>query len=150
VNVTGSDVVRAFIAAWNANDLDAVVSFLDEDVFYHNVPVQPIRGRAAVEQYLRGAGPWDRVDWQLLSIAENGSTVLTERIDAFVIRGRHVSLPLMGAFEIENGRITSWRDYFDLQTYVSQLGDAGRPGPAVGAGRAADASDASSSAGETE
>ena len=119
--MTNSDVVRAFIAAWNANDLDAIVSFLADDVFYHNIPVEPIRGRAAVEQYLRGAGPWDSVQWDLLSIAENGSKVLTERIDGFVIKGARVSLPVMGTFELENGRITAWRDYFDLASYVSQL-----------------------------
>jgi limonene-1,2-epoxide hydrolase len=119
--VTNSDVVRAFIAAWNDNDLDAIVSFLADDVFYHNIPVEPIRGRAAVEQYLRDAGPWDSVDWQLESIAENGAKVLTERIDGFVIRGARVNLPVMGTFEIANGRITAWRDYFDLASYVSQL-----------------------------
>jgi limonene-1,2-epoxide hydrolase len=126
--LTPIDTVRAFIAAWNANDMDQVVSFFADDVFYHNVPVEPIRGKAAVERYLKDAGPWDRVDWQLLAIAANGATVLTERIDAFVIRGQHVSLPLMGAFEIENGRIKAWRDYFDLQMYVRQL-PAGGPAP---------------------
>jgi limonene-1,2-epoxide hydrolase len=119
--VTNSDVVRAFIAAWNDNDLDAIVSFLADDVFYHNIPVEPIRGRAAVEKYLRDAGPWDSVEWQLKSIAENGTKVLTERIDGFVIRGAHVSLPVMGTFEIANGRIAAWRDYFDLASYVNQL-----------------------------
>jgi limonene-1,2-epoxide hydrolase len=115
------ETVRAFIAAWNANDMDKVVSFFTEDVFYHNIPVEPIRGKSAVEQYLKSAGPWDKVDWKLLAIAASGSTVLTERIDEFVIRGRSVSLPLMGAFEIEDGRIKAWRDYFDLQMYVRQL-----------------------------
>ena len=119
--MTNTELVRAFIGAWNANDIDAIMSFLDDDVFYHNIPVEPVRGRTAVEQFIRSSGPWDRVDWQLLSIAENGDKVLTERIDAFVIGGRTVSLPVMGTFEIHRGKITAWRDYFDLATYVNQL-----------------------------
>ena len=115
------DIVRAFVDAWNANDMERVVSFLHEDVFYHNVPVEPIRGRAAVARYLQDAGPWDAVDWQLLAIAATGSTVLTERIDGFVVRGQPVRLPLMGAFEIEDGKIKAWRDYFDMQMYVRQM-----------------------------
>ena len=27
----------------------------------------------------------------------------------------------MGTFEIEDGKIKAWRDYFDLNTYMSQL-----------------------------
>jgi len=119
--MTNTETVRAFIDAWNANNIDAIVSFLDDDIFYHNIPVEPVRGRKAVEQFIRSLGPMDRIDWQLLSIAENGPKVLTERIDAFVINGRTVSLPVMGTFEIRGGKITAWRDYFDLATYVNQL-----------------------------
>jgi len=118
------DVVRSFIAAWNANDLERVVGHLHEDVFYHNVPVEPIRGRAAVKAYLDGKGGFDWVDWKLLAIAESGNTVLTERIDDFGVGGVDVSLPLMGAFEIEGGQIRAWRDYFDMAMYRRQL-DAG-------------------------
>ena len=119
--MTNTDTVRAFIDAWNANDMKAVVSFFSDDVFYHNIPLEPMRGRKVVEEFLRGSGPWDKIDWQLLSIAENGSKVLTERIDAFVTNGKTVSLPVMGTFEINEGKITAWRDYFDLATFVNQL-----------------------------
>ncbi len=117
-----TDVVRSFIAAWNANDLPGVVAHLHPDVVYHNVPVDPIHGREAVRAYLLGKGGFDWVDWKLLAIAETGQKVLTERIDAFGIGGRDVSLPLMGIFEIEDGLIRAWRDYFDLAMYRRQLG----------------------------
>ena len=109
-----ADVVRSFIAAWNANDLERVVAHLHPEVFYHNVPVQPIQGRDAVRSYLFGKGGFEWVDWKLLAIAESGSKVLTERIDDFGIGGRDISLPLMGIFEIEDGLIRAWRDYFDI------------------------------------
>jgi limonene-1,2-epoxide hydrolase len=115
------DVVRSFIAAWNANDIPRVVAHLHDDVVYHNVPVDPIRGRAAVESYLNGKGGFDWIDWKLLAIAESGNQVLTERIDDFRIGGRDVSLPVMGIFEIEDDLIRAWRDYFDMAMYQRQL-----------------------------
>lgn len=116
-----SDVVRSFVAAWNANDLDRVAAHLHEDVIYHNVPVEPIHGRAAVQAYLTGKGGFDWVDWKLLALAESGNKVLTERIDDFSLGGVAVSLPLMGIFEIEDGRIRAWRDYFDMAMYRRHL-----------------------------
>jgi limonene-1,2-epoxide hydrolase len=54
-----------------------------------------------------------RVD--MLAIAEAGGKVLTERIDHMIDADGKVlmSAPVMGIFEIEGGKITAWRDYFD-------------------------------------
>ncbi len=113
--------VLSFVAAWNANDIEAVVAHLHEDVFYHNVPVDPIHGRAAVSEYLHNIGKFDWVNWRVLAIAESGNRVLTERIDEFRLAGRNISLPLMGIFEVEQSLIRSWRDYFDMAMYRRQL-----------------------------
>ena len=120
-SVSPGDVVRSFIAAWNANDLERIVAHLHPDVLYHNIPVAPIRGRAAVHAYLAGKGGFDWVDWKLLAIAESGAKVLTERVDDFGIAGASISLPVMGTFEIEGELIRAWRDYFDLESYRRQL-----------------------------
>ena len=115
------DVVRAFVAAWNRMDFEAVVAALDAHVHYHNLPMEPIDGREAVRAYLEKAWRFDEVDWQLINIAADGEAVLTERVDNFVINGRPVSLPVMGTFEVRDGRIVAWRDYFDLADYRAQL-----------------------------
>ena len=58
----------------------------------------------------------------MLNISESGSTVLTERVDVFAFPGGHeIALPVMGAFDIERGKITGWRDYFDMNQFMSQL-----------------------------
>jgi limonene-1,2-epoxide hydrolase len=114
-------VAYEFIAAWNANDMNRVLALMDENVRYHNMPVAPLDGKAAVAQYLASKGGFDWIDWKLLSIAVNGERVLTERVDDFSIGGVEVSLPIMGVFEIRNGKILAWRDYFDLETYRRQL-----------------------------
>ena len=114
-------VVEQFIDAWNRMDFDAIIDVLDEDVFYHNIPMAPVRGRKAVRDYLKGAWRFDSVEWQTINIASDGNIVLTERADNFVINGTDVSLPVMGAFEVVDGRIKAWRDYFDLAGYKRQL-----------------------------
>jgi limonene-1,2-epoxide hydrolase len=115
------DVVRSFIAAWNANDLERVLAHLHPEVVYHNVPLAPLHGLPAVRAYLQGIGRFDWIDWKLLALAVDGHKVLTERRDDFRLRGTEVSLPLMGIFEVEGGRIRAWRDYFDLAMYRRQL-----------------------------
>jgi limonene-1,2-epoxide hydrolase len=132
IDLSPIDVVRSFIAAWNANDIDRVIAHMHEDVVYHNMPVAPIAGRAAVKAYLDGKGGFDWIDWKLLAIAASGNKVLTERVDDFSLGGTVVSLPLMGIFEVDAGKIRAWRDYFDMATYRRQLEAprAARPAPA--------------------
>jgi limonene-1,2-epoxide hydrolase len=110
-----------FIDAWNRMDWDAVVGALADDVCYHNIPMEPINGREAAAGFITGMQP-QSVNWEVLSIAENGASVLTERVDNFVMAdGKKVSLPVMGTFEIEDGKIKAWRDYFDLASFTSQM-----------------------------
>lgn len=52
---------------------------------------------------------------ELKAIAATGNTVLTERIDHLLAAdGSEVEgSAVMGTFEVENGKIVAWRDYFD-------------------------------------
>ena len=118
---TPEQTVRRFIAAWNAMDFDAVIDGLAQDIYYHNMPMEPVVGIDGVREYLRSAWTFSECHWELVNIAVANETVLTERVDAFVINGRSVVLPLMGVFEVHNGKITVWRDYFDLADYRTQL-----------------------------
>jgi limonene-1,2-epoxide hydrolase len=34
--------------------------------------------------------------------------------------GKSIALPVAGVFEIRNGKIAAWRDYFDMQTWLKQ------------------------------
>lgn len=115
--------VRAFIAAWQRNDLDEIMSFFADDCVYHNMPVAPVRGLEATRAVIKGfASMASRVEWVLHQIAETeAGVVLTERTDRFEIGGRWVELPVMGSFELAGGRITAWRDYFDLAQFQRQL-----------------------------
>jgi limonene-1,2-epoxide hydrolase len=117
------DVVLAFIDAWNNRDWDAIEAAFTEDVVYHNIPMEPMVGKAAAVAGIRQMQP-ESVDWQVLNIAAAGDAVLTERVDNFVMAGgKSISVPVMGTMEIEDGKIKAWRDYFDLATFTTQMQD---------------------------
>ena len=119
--MSNSDIVRAFVGSINSMDWEAAGAALADDVVYHNMPLDKIEGRDAALAVLKGL-PAETVDWQMLSIAEDGNKVLTERVDNFEMAGgKEISLPVMGTFEIRDGKISAWRDYFDLASYTAQL-----------------------------
>jgi limonene-1,2-epoxide hydrolase len=121
------DVVRSFIEAWSRNDLDELMSFFAPDCVYHNIPVAPVRGLEATRATLKGfASMATKIEWVLHQIAETATgVVLTERTDRFQMGGRWVELPVMGSFELQGGKISAWRDYFDLAQFQRQLPGAG-------------------------
>ena len=58
----------------------------------------------------------------MTGIAVSGNVVLNERIDIFTHEnGGQITLPVMGTLTVENGKITVWRDYFDLGSFERQL-----------------------------
>ena len=119
---TNSQLVKDFIQAWNAKELDRAADMLAEDVFYHNIPMDPINGREASRAFFKSMADAEKIQWDLLNIAENGNIVMTERVDRFVMAGgKEIAVPLMGIFEIEGGHIKVWKDYFDLATFQSQM-----------------------------
>jgi limonene-1,2-epoxide hydrolase len=117
------EVVRSFFAAVNANDLERIVGFFADDAVYHNIPVQPVTGAAAIRGVLQSfLGLSSEVDWVVHHLAESSDgVVLSERTDRFLIGGRWIELPVMGAFRVRDGRIAEWRDYFDMKQFQDQL-----------------------------
>jgi len=118
-----TDVVMAFIGAWNARDFEKIMSFFDAQSFYHNLPMDPVTGtqaiRGVLEAFFNSAS---EIDWEVHGISETSDgTVLTERSDKFLINGQWMTLPVMGAFELDGQIIRKWRDYFDLKTFESEM-----------------------------
>jgi limonene-1,2-epoxide hydrolase len=113
--------VTAFIAAIERRDLDAALELVADDCEYDNVPIGPVHGRDGVRTVL---GPVversDEIAWPVLRSAVAGPVVFNERLDRFRIGARWVELPVTGVWEVRDGLITVWRDYFDLATYRRQ------------------------------
>lgn len=114
---------RRFISHWEERDLDSIVGQVAEYIFYHNIPMEPVRGRNALKEFiaplLAGA---EKIEWQIHQIAEtSGGAVLTERTDTFFMKtGDNICVRVMGVFEFNTvGEISQWRDYFDLAEFRS-------------------------------
>ncbi len=119
------DRARAFFRAWEARDMDAILAAVAEGVFYHNIPMAPMTGKAALKEF---AGPFlggaERAEWEVHHIAESrDGVVLSERTDHFhMAGGKTITIRVMGALEFNAvGEIAKWRDYFDLAEFQSQM-----------------------------
>ena len=112
---SAEQVVRDFCAAASNHDPEVLRSFFSEDVVYHNIPMDPAEGieaaMAVIDMFL---GMCEALEFEIHHLASDGSTVLTERTDTFTIKGKTAPLPVMGAFHVSDGKITAWRDYFDM------------------------------------
>lgn len=116
------ELVRRFCAAWQEADVAQILDFFVEDAVYHNMPIQPVQGKDAmkgmIEQFM---APFERAEFAITHIAASGDVVLTERVDRFFGADKTVELPVMGTFEIKDGKIAAWRDYFDLGAWTRQM-----------------------------
>ena len=99
------------------------MSFFSDDAVYHNIPVDPVVGRENIRATMAGftAGV-DAVEFDVRHAVADGAIVMTERVDHFHSAAKVISLPVMGVFEVSDGKIAAWRDYFDLNQFMSQLG----------------------------
>ena len=114
--------VNAFMQHIESKDIDSAVALLADNVSYENMPIDPISGRDAVRQVLEGfLQPAVHVEWRVTREWEVGGTVINERLDRFQIGDGWLELPVAGFFQVEDGLITLWRDYFDMGSYMSQL-----------------------------
>jgi limonene-1,2-epoxide hydrolase len=112
---SAEQVVRDFCAAASTRDGDVLRAYFADDIVYHNIPMDPAEGieatMAVIDMFV---GMCDALEFEIHHLASDGTTVLTERTDTFTIKGTTSPLPVMGAFHVVDGKITAWRDYFDM------------------------------------
>ena len=107
-------LIREFIAAWERRDTDHIVDAFADDSVYHSVPLTPIVGKAAIRDFVASFEGKPPGRLEIRHQVAGDHVVLHERTDYLTMNGKAVTLPIMGVFEIEDGRITAWREYFDL------------------------------------
>ena len=119
------DVVQSFCEAWVKGDIDALVDYFTDDAVYHNIPIAPVSGKDAIRATIAGfTGGVDSIEFRVLAIAASGNVVLTERDDVFTMPNATIELPVMGTFEVQGDKIAAWRDYFDMNQFMSQMPSA--------------------------
>ena len=117
------ETVAAFIAAIEAKDVDAAVALAAAGISYENMPIDPVVGHEALARTLHGfLAPASTVEFRILKQWTFDRTVINERLDRFQIGDGWLELPIAGIFEIDDdGKISLWRDYFDMGSYTRQF-----------------------------
>jgi limonene-1,2-epoxide hydrolase len=124
---TNIAVVRRLCENWPWLSRNDFRELMAPDCDYRNIPVAGDKHVGPDEAHAllsRMQEAWN-IDLEVLSIAAGGASVLTERIERF----RHKAgkrddcdLPVMGAFELKDGKITAWRDYFEMSHAKALMG----------------------------
>jgi len=122
------EVVRRFCAAWSDNMGAAeLAAFFADDAVYHNIPLAPVTGREAIANniatFIRPGAPGiESLALRLINIVAEGPIVMTERVDVFKVPNKSFELQVMGIFEVRDGKIDAWRDYFDMNQFTTRMG----------------------------
>ena len=113
--MTPEEIVNAFVGALEQLDVDTALTFVADDVEYDNVPMGKVFGpdgvRATLTPFLASC---TEVEWRILHQAASGDVVMNERIDRFHMPKGWIEIAVAGLFVVRDGKITLWRDYFDL------------------------------------
>lgn len=118
---SADDLVTEFCRLWASPDADKLAAYFTEDAVYHNIPMQPLHGRAAIKDFIEGfTVALDGIDFRIHRQLSNGELVMNERTDVLRRKdGGEIHLPVAGIFEVQEGRIAAWRDYFDMAAITS-------------------------------
>ena len=116
------EIVRAFMTAMERKDYDSGLKFLSADCEYTNMPMSTVCGpegvRAVLEPFF---APVIENQFKILREATSGPIVFIERLDRHRLAKGWVELPVTGVLEVHNGKITVWREYFDLATIMKEM-----------------------------
>lgn len=119
---TNEEIVGDFIAAWSRLNVDEIVAFFAPDGTYHNMMNKPVSGHDNLRRFIGGfIKDWTQTNWDVLNIVSQGDIVMAERLDRTRLGTKSVDLPCCGVFELADGKIRIWRDYFDLATYTRAI-----------------------------
>jgi len=115
-------IVTEFCNAWPRKNIEELLAFFTDDAVYHNIPMDPARGKAAIKAVINSFLPMSKsIEFKILHTTAAGNVVMNERIDIFDTGSKKISLPVAGVFEVNNGKISAWRDYFDMAMYTKQM-----------------------------
>jgi limonene-1,2-epoxide hydrolase len=129
---SSGDIVDEFIRAYVRRDADAALELVTDDFVFEHIPMPEstiVRGKEQLRGRIMGAiAAAERVDWKILHQVDGGDVVMNERVDDFsfpegMFAQTHTSTRVAGVFELRDGKIAAWRDYYDLKTgWLDQVG----------------------------
>jgi limonene-1,2-epoxide hydrolase len=114
---TPLETVETFLTAFVVMDFDTALTLVADDCEYTNIPIGTVRGHIGVREVLEPFfAPIHENEFLITRKATNGPVVFLERLDRHRLDHGWRELPINSVFEVHDGLITVWRDYFDLMT----------------------------------
>jgi limonene-1,2-epoxide hydrolase len=120
--MTPLETIKAFMKAMEPLDYDTALQYVAETCEYTNPPpIGTVTGPAGVRAVLEPFfAPTLENAFVILRELAAGPVVMLERLDRHRLADKWVELPVTGVYEVHEGKITYWRDYFDAATILSQ------------------------------
>ena len=79
-------------------------------------------GREAISKRIGGPPGISKIELRIRHIGVVDGVVFIERVDDFVYRGHHGTVPVVGVVEVAQGHVTAWREYYDRAQMIEALG----------------------------
>lgn len=120
--MTPTQTVKTFLNAMEPLNYDKALTLVSANCEYTNPPpIGTVRGPAGVRAVLEPFfSPTLENEFRVIRESANGPIVFLERLDRHRVADKWVELPVTGVFEVHDGLITYWRDYFDAATIMAQ------------------------------
>ncbi len=121
-SVSSIEVVRRFLEHMERLNYDAAMKLVSANCEYTNPPpLGTVHGPAGIRAILEPFfAPTLENEFKILRESTTGPIVFAERLDRHRLSDKWVELPVTGVFEVHDGLITVWREYFDATTIISQ------------------------------
>jgi limonene-1,2-epoxide hydrolase len=106
----------------HTGEASGAADFLAPGAKWMNNSLPAVRGRERIRKVVR-ALEWinTEVDVYVHTISVEGSTVMTERTDVLTWGPMRVQFWVCGRFDVRDGQIVLWRDYFDYLTIFAAI-----------------------------
>lgn len=121
-----TDTLKAIMRASEAQDTEAFLSHLTDDIEYHyHMSSRPLLGKDWVRRFMVKYRTYTAdVLWRVDRMAETGDCLLVEGYEEYTDTrtGKRVAHPYMGIMEFRGDKIAKWRDYFEMKQEVAASG----------------------------
>ncbi len=121
--MSNQQIILDFFETICRNDKAAILAGFSEDGIFENIPLGKAQGDTEIwKAFAPVHDICTEIEWIVHNISEDRyGKVYTERTDRYHVNGKWAEFRVMGIFELENGKIKHWRDYFDLQQSLAAL-----------------------------
>lgn len=133
--MSASDIIRAYYDAFNAQDMDAFLSLLTDDVVHDINQGERQEGKAAFATFMEHMNRCykETLTDMVIMASEAGTRAAAE----FIVNGEYLAtdeglpeangqtykLPAGAFFELRDGKVSRVANYYNLNEWIAQVAD---------------------------